>query len=237
MIDKTQTDGAFLGINHIFEAAVKNISNVVYDKFDIIDWINRNNIYLVLIFFVILSGYMFFWKKYRIRKSFNKPINYVIVIGLLVLSVFLSKSPFRLSDKIGLNLGLVLLPLIMELYGPLMACIFGILQYVATFMISPDELFSWSLMLLGGISGILYSVLLYRKKAGYIECLFTKLIINVVCNIVLIPLENAEVMSTGLAESISERILLNVLLVPLQAFIIYLTLRITRNIKANISKK
>jgi len=96
------------------------------------------------------------------------------------------------------------------------------------------EEFNLSAMLVAGISGMLYGWIIYAHRTTYTRCLWAKMLVNVVCNIVLVPLIITETVTTEMVDSITLTIVSNICLAPLQALLIYIALRITKKIKREL---
>jgi len=179
---------------------------------------------------------MIFIRKHRVIEKLKKPQNYFAAGVILVIYVILTEAPLKISDGIVLNFGLVALPMASKLFGPVLSGVFGIIQYGTSFVMHSGEVFSPSSMLVAGISGILYGWIIYARRTSYLRCLGAKLVVNIVSNIILTPMLFADVMNLQTAEIISQNIVTNIILSPIQAFAIFVALIIMGKIRKLFSE-
>lgn len=212
------------GINRMLSDIENTINPILFKMHPVMRILSDINLYIVLFVFLGLMVYLMAVKKHKLLNKLRNPKNYIIVAILLCIYAVLGARPLNIGSAFSINFGIIAAPIAAKLLGPVVGGIFGILQYLTSFLLHQGELFSVSTMIIAGISGIIYAVFIYDRRTKYLRCLWAKLTVNIVCNIILVPLVTTDTMTTELANSITERILSNIFLVPFQAFIIWLAL-------------
>ncbi len=189
---------------------------------------------LVIAVFFALLFYMVYVRRHRIKRKLKKPSNYFAAIVLLIIYAILTEIPMKIGPGLELNFGLIVMPLAAKLFGPVLAAAFGIIQYVTSFLMHPGETFDLSAMLIAGISGMLYGWVIYAHRTRYIRCLKAKLMVNIVSNILLVPMVRGDVMTNQIADAISQTVVFNVVFAPIQALVIFAALIIMRKVKKEL---
>lgn len=223
------------GINQMISDIVDFVNPIVFKLQPIMRVMGIVNLYLVIIAFAALLIYLVCVRKHKIGSKLKESNTYIFAAVMLAIYVFLSKTPIRLGPSMSINLGLFVMPIFAKKKGPLLACFFGAIQYMAMFAVHSGEAFSLTTLLLASISGMLYGRFLYAQRTTYIRCLFTKLIVNMVCNVIFVPMVIANSMTMELANAITMNIVSNVALAPLQALVIYLAFIAIKKVQAVLS--
>ncbi len=224
------------GINRMIEDIEAFVSPIVLSSHPLLRMISIVNIYIVSAIFVGLLAYMLFVRKHTVLNKLTNPRNYFAAGVLLLVYAFFTVAPLRLGPEMSLNFGLVVMPMAAKIFGPVLTGAFGILQYATSFVMHTGESFNLSAMLVAAISGIIYGWFIYMRKTSYLRCLWAKLTVNVVCNVLLVPFVTGNVMSEQLVDSITQNIVNNIILAPVQALAIFVALIILRKIREIIAE-
>ncbi|MBQ9756961.1 MAG: hypothetical protein IJW15_00905 [Clostridia bacterium] len=224
------------GINQMIADIESVVTPMVFKFHPLLRILSILNIYLVVACFVAMLVYLVVKRKHRIGNKLKTPTNYFMAVFFLLLYVLLTETPIRLGPDISLNFGLVVMPMAAKAFGPLLAGAFGIVQYGASFAMHSGEAFSISSLLVAGLSGMIYGRFIYARRTTYLRCLGAKLLVNVMCNIFLVPMVTTSVMSAELADAITQSVVSNVFLAPLQALIIYAALIIMKKAREALSE-
>lgn len=224
-----------VGFGGLMEDVGKILAPFVFKMQPMFRVLSEINLFLVVLLFVGLMFYMVFIRKHRIVDKLKKPQNYFAAGIILVIYIILSEAPLKLGKGITVNFGLVALPMAAKLFGPVISGFFGIIQYGASFVMHTGEAFSVSNLFIAGISGILYGWIIYSRRTSYLRCLWAKLVVTIVSNIVLTPMLYVDVMTKQMAEVISQNIITNILLTPVQALAIFVALIIMGKIRKLLS--
>ncbi len=210
------------------------INPVVFKMQPLLRVMSVMNDRLVVVVFFVLLVYMIYVRHHHIKHKIKKPANYFAAMTLLIIYAILTEIPMKIGPGMELNFGLVVMPLAAKLFGPVLAAVFGIIQYATSFIMHSGEVFDLSAMLIAGISGMLYGWVIYAHRTRYIRCLKAKIMVNIVSNILLVPMVQGEVMTNQIADSISQTVMFNVVFAPIQALIIFVALIIMRKVRKEL---
>ncbi len=200
----------------------------------LIDFLSKINLYLVIITFAGLLFYMIFVRQHSVLRKLKKSKNYFLAAFLVLVYAVLTEAPIVLGLDFSLNLGLVILPLAAKIFGPVLAAPYGIILYGTSFVMHSGESFSLTNLFIAGISGILYGWILYQRRTRYLRCLWAKLAVNMICNVLLMPVSYSIASMT--AEAMSQKIVSNLVLVPIQALAIFAAIIVYKKIKKILSE-
>ncbi|MBR5614523.1 MAG: hypothetical protein IKW64_04390 [Clostridia bacterium] len=224
------------GINQMITDIESFVNPMIFRLQPVIRLMGMINIYLVIAAFSALLCYLIFIRKHSIRLKLRDHRTYIFAGVMIGIYAFLTETPIKLGPYINLNFALIAMPIFAKKMGPLMACIFGVLQYGTSFVMHSGEAFSLTTLLLAAMSGMLYGRFLYARKTTYIRCLYTKFIVNMVCNVLFVPMIMGDSLTMELANAITKNIVSNIVLVPLQALLIYAALSAYKKVEIALSE-
>ncbi len=224
------------GFNRMLDDIENFVNPIIFELHPLLRITSIINLYVVIVVFAALLFYLLRIRKHRVVNKLKRPTNYFAAGILLVVYAILTEAPLRLGPAISLNFGLVIMPMAAKLFGPILSGAFGILQYATSFVMHSGEAFSLNSMLVAGISGMIYGRFIYSHKNTYTRCLWAKLTVNVVCNILLVPMVQGETLTTEMADAITHNIVSNIVLAPLQALIIFAGLLLLKKIRELFSE-
>ena len=159
--------------------------------------------------------------------EFKQVKNMVYIAMLCALNVVLSYFSVPLAPELRLGFSFLTMSVIGYLYGPAVGGICGLILDQVKFLVNPtgDYLLIWSIIEIS--AGFLYGLVLYKKKPSFARCLVAKFLVSLLCNIILTPLLLTVLYGGGLAAfitRISARILKNIILLPIEASIMFVLL-------------
>lgn len=224
------------GINRMLMDIENYVAPATFKIYPILRYISSINIWIVSVIFVAFLCYLLFIRHHHVMRKLGRPTNYFVAGVLLIIYIFVSESPITIGPYVSVNVGLVVMPLAAKLFGPVLSGAFGIILYSASFIMHQGEAFSVSSMLVAAISGMIYGRIIYLRKTTYLRCCWAKLLVNVVCNILLVPMFNAETLTHEVLIVIVRNISINILLVPIQAFMIFVSLKIMKIVRKGIQE-
>lgn len=197
------------------------------------------NRYLIIGLFLVLLWYMLFVRHHSVMEKLKTPTNYFAAIIFLGIYLFLTDASLRfgkdsLGQEMKLSLDFIVMPMSVKLLGPVVGCFFGMIQYGASFLVR-DEIFNLEFMLVAGISAMIYGRFLYKRRTGYIRCFTTKLLVNLVCNVLLIPFYSLW-SPEFVVSAITNQLVFQIVLTPIQALAIYISLIVFRKIRKILSE-
>ena len=224
------------GINQMIEDIESFVNPMVFTFQPIMRLMGMINIYLVCALFIGLLCYLIFVRKHRIKEKLTNNRTYIFAGIMLAVYAFLTETPVKLGPYISFNFALFVMPIFAKKMGPLMACLFGILQYGVSFVMHSGEAFSLTTLMLGAISGMIYGRFLYKRRTTYLRCLYTKFIVNMVCNVIFVPVIMGDSLTAEMANAITQNIVSNIVLAPLQALLIYVALVAYKKVEIALSE-
>ncbi len=219
------------GINRMVTDFESLIKPLVYTFQPLMRTMGLINIPLVIIVFGLILFYLVFKRKHTIKNKLADPKNYYFLGAMLLIYIFFADNPIRLGPTFSISFGLVIMPIVAKKLGPLVAGAFGIVQYASMFILHSGEVFSITNMFIASISGMLYGWILYMRPTTYLRVLWAKFAVNMLCNVILVPMLTVDVMSVEIADYITNTIVSNIMLAPLQAVAIYLSIIALKRIK------
>ncbi len=219
------------GINQMISDIEDFVNPMIFKLQPFIRLMGIINVYLVITLFFWMIYYLVFRRKHRITSKLKDSRMYVFAGIMLALYVFLSKTPIKIGPVMSINLGIFVMPIFAKKYGPLMGGIFGLLQYIGVYVLNVGGTFDLSTMLLASVSGMIYGRFLYMRKLTYLRCFLSKLVVNVVCNIIFVPMLTGDSLTTEVADSITHTIVSNIILAPIQAVVIYYAFKALKRIE------
>ena len=191
-----------------------------------------NFIVVPLIFFIFLA-YVIFYRKHRLLNKLEKKNNYYIWGGSLILYIILGFMKINFGYDIVFDLSTFVLPTIAKFYGPLVGCIFAVLQYILNILVKGGN-FNFLLLIVAATSGVLYGILFYRRKTRFTTCISTKIIVGFVCNVFLTAIIFWQSSNVNIAQQMTGGAISTVLTSPVHAIIIYAIFKTVRLIKSHL---
>ncbi len=179
---------------------------------------------ITTVFLCILIFVLFKFRK-DASKVLKNPRTMAICSMMIAINVILGYFTLNLSSYLRVGFGFVTLPVVAVFFGPIPALISGMLQDLISFILKPTGGYLFTLTLNVGISGMIYGLMLYKKKITFLRVFFTKLLIIVVVNIVLNSIGLSATVGSGLIGILPSRIIKNIILLPIQSIIVYLLLK------------
>lgn len=177
-----------------------------------------------------ILSYLIFYRKHRILNKLTKKNNYIFWGAALVIYVCLFFTKVSFEYGFSIDASRLVLPVIAKFYGPYIAGIFAIIQYLVMGLIGGGN-FSFLLMLIAAVSGMMYGILFYRKRSKYSRCLGGKILVNVICNVLLTTFTVYTQSSHNIAYQLTYATIESVLMAPIQALFVFLLFRLIRLLK------
>ncbi|MBR5155385.1 MAG: hypothetical protein IKW62_02745 [Clostridia bacterium] len=223
------------GFNRMFYDVENIVNPVIAHFYPIIQLTSLVTLPITILVFGLLLSYLIRKRKHTLKEKLRNSKNYYFAGALLIIYMLLSEAPIKIGPDISLNLGLIVLPLMAKKLGPLVAGIFGVIQYGTSFIMHSGEIFSLTSLLIAAISGMVYGRFLYMRKFTYLRCLLAKFTVNILCNVLLTPVSIPSSMPEEFVSSIAHNVTLNVILAPIQALLIYFAIYALKKVEIYLS--
>ena len=224
------------GIDRMLNDIEEFVYPVTFKLHPVLRYLSSINIWVVTAVFAAMLIYLICIRHHHVINKLKRPTNYFVAMILLFIYAFISETPLRIGSVTSINVGLVTMPLAAKLFGPVLAGAFGIIQYATSFVMHQGEAFNLSSLMVAGISGMIYGRIIYMRKTTYIRCLWAKFLVSVVCNIILVPMFGAETLTHEILTVVVRNISLHILLAPVQALLIFVTLKLMKKVKKTIQE-
>lgn len=197
-----------------------------------------NHLLVSSIIFILLLVYFIFFDKSKSYLSFTEPVNIVVVLIFIPIYTFLADRNINL-DQLGLgsiSIHSFILIVLGKLYGPLMTAAFGALEYILSYIASPNNPLMFSMLFIYAIGGLLHGWILYEKKTSFWRCFLSRFITILLCNIFLISFVRAGIYThlVPISVFIPQTITSNIIQLPIQAVIGYISLLMLREIRKKL---
>ncbi|MBQ1512144.1 MAG: folate family ECF transporter S component [Erysipelotrichaceae bacterium] len=157
-------------------------------------------------------------------KELRSTRNLVAMAMLCALNVVTSWFSIPLSPTLKISFSYLSMSMIGHLFGPSCGIICGFILDTVKFVIKPSGPYNplWALVEMG--AGLLYGVLLYKKKPTVKRCFITKFIVSLVMNVLITSALMAFLYTKGFIFYASSRTLKNLILWPIESTVMYLIL-------------
>ena len=185
---------------------------------------------LIAAVFVILLVINILRRKTNFLKTLKSPYTLAICAMMIAVNIALGYYTLRLSSYLRIGFGFVTQPIVALLFGPAVCCITGISQDIISFVMQPTGAYIFTYTLNVGIGGMIYGMMLHGKRVSFWRVFLTKLIIISVVNIVLNSIVLAPTAGGGMVGILPARIIKNILLLPIQAVVVYILLKATEKL-------
>lgn len=202
---------------------------------DKLEFFCTNHLLVCSVLFSLMLVYFIFFDKTKSYMSFTNPVNIVVVLIFIPIYSFISTKNISL-DFLGLDAVTIhsfILIIIAKLYGPLMAGAFGGLEYILSFISNPNTPLMFSMFFIYSIGGLIHGWVLYEKKTSFWRCFLARFLTVLLCNIFLISFARAGTYThqEALSVFIPKTITSNIIQLPIQAVIGYISLLLLRELR------
>ena len=210
---------------------LKNVFLPLKSFFDIFSnpWISFSCVSFVFVLFLI---YSILKNSNDFKKHMSKARSLGICSLLIALNIVLGYFTLPFSTYLRVGFGFVTQPIVALMFGPLTACVTGMMQDIISLLINPvlGGPYNPTYTISVGIAGMIYGLMLYNKPVGAVRVFLTKLIVIVFANIVLNSIALAPTVGSGLIGILPSRIIKNLIMLPIQTIVVYIILKFVKKI-------
>ncbi len=191
---------------------------------------------IIPVIFALLFFYVKFYKRHRLLRKLENENNLKIWGASLILYLILSFISINVGYDVKFNFNILILPAVAKFSGPVIACLFAILQYILNVIFTKNT-FHLLMLLIAASSGLIYGIFLYKKRTRYSNCLMANLAVSLLCNVFMSTLVTWRFASENIAMQMTTRSISVILLSPIYALCIFIILRVIRLVKNKLKKK
>lgn len=164
--------------------------------------------------------------------------NVRVLVGVSLfcaLNVILNMFSIQLTPMIKISFGSIAVAASCYFYGPYPNMIAAFVLDTVNYMLRPVGPYQPWFMISSVMIAVLYSLFFYKQeKIGFIRCAFARLSVILIVNLVLNSLWLSMMYGNAFWVLVSERVLKNVLMFPIEAFILYLTMKLSMRLKSRL---
>ncbi len=213
-----------------YKSGIKDLLSPLKFLLDIFSnfWISLGFISIV---FISLLLYCIIIRKDKFREHLKHPDVLAICSLMMALNIVLGYFTIQFSAYLRIGFGFMTQPIIAIFFGPLVACVTGIIQDIISLLLRPTGPYNPIYSLSIGISAIMYGMMLYKKNPSFMRILLTKLLVIIVGNIIFNSIALAPTVGSGLIGILPSRLLKNIILFPIQTVIVYIVLKFVKKLK------
>jgi len=166
-----------------------------------------------------MSMWALFRESARGLRRVRSLVTAAMLLAVQVVLGFVAAIP--IGPDIRISFGYLALSLAGALLGPAVAPVNGALADVIGFVIRPTGPYFPGFTITGLVSGLIYGVMLYRRSVTLKRLLVTKLLIDVVCNLLLNTLWLNMLYGKAFFALLPARALKNLLQYPVDVLLMY----------------
>ena len=165
-----------------------------------------------------------------------KDVRVLVGVSLFcALNVILNMFSIQLKTMLMISFGSIAVAASCYFYGPYPNMIAAFVLDTINYMLRPVGPYQPWFMISAVVIAVLYSLFFYKQeKIGIIRCALARLSVILIVNLVLNSLWLSMMYGNAFWVLVSERILKNVLMFPIEAFVLYLTMKLCLRIKDQV---
>ena len=138
---------------------------------------------------IVALGVCFYYvikKRYPIVTD-DMNIDYALYTAILLLGIFYLTTYYakiRINSEFFITFSFLTSVLFARYFSPILSFFFGILQYLMIYLLNP-YIFIPQIALTYGFGCMVYGIFHYNKKVSLLSCIYSKLIVNTVGNLLI----------------------------------------------------
>lgn len=164
-----------------------------------------------------------------------KSVRNLVTAGLLItLKLILDLFTIQITPVLHLSFEFLASATISMLFGPVVGAMCGGLSDVINYIINPKGAFFPGFTISAMVGGIIYGLILYKKKITITRCIIAEVAIVVVVDILLNTFWLSLLYGKAFSVLLTARVVKNLVMIPINVAIMYFILNVINKIKKNI---
>lgn len=161
--------------------------------------------------------------------------NMVLCGMLAALSIVLSYST-SIAVTPNIHIGFSGIPnrIVDFLFGPITGCLFGGMMDILKFLIKPMGAFFFGYTLNAMLGGFIYGIFLYKQPIKVWKILIAEILVKMIINCGLGTLWNSMTIGKAFMVLLPERLLKNILQIPVDTIILYFVLTLFEKLRRHL---
>ena len=164
-------------------------------------------------------------------KELKSVKNLVIASLLITMKLILDLFTIQLNQALHLSFEFLPFASLSMLFGPVAGSMSGGLSDIINYIINPKGAFFPGFTISAMVSGIIYGMAFYKKEISIKRCIFAKIAIVVIVDILLNTLWLSLLYGKGVFVLLPMRIIKNVVMIPINVAMMYFVLKLVDRIK------
>lgn len=189
-----------------------------------------SNFYFGVVFISVVFTALLIFCVLKTDKPFSRfkqPRCLVICAMLTAANAVLGYFSINFSSYLRVGFGFITTPIASYLFGPCVGGAVAAASDVAALIIKPTGGWLFTYTMGQAVEGMIYGLFLYRKKISFVRVFMCRLMGIILVNIILNSIAVAPTAASGLIGIFPARVIKNLILLPIQSFIIYEVLKRT----------
>ena len=178
--------------------------------------------FLVLLFCCIVTDGKNF--TVTVRKTRTITVTAMMIAANVILTLL---NPLQnISPYLRVSFDCITLPVTAFMFGPITSGIAAIIQDVIAYIIKPSGAFLPQYTLCMGMKGLIFGLILYKKKPTFWRAFLAQLTVVIFVHILFNSVALAIAGGGAIVASLPVRIVKNIILLPIQAILMYVVLTV-----------
>lgn len=156
---------------------------------------------------------------------------------VLAISIVLSYISIQVSPSLRIGVAFLATAMLGMLFGPVLGGVVAGLGDVIKFFLKPTGPFFPGFTITALLGGVIYGMFFYKNKVTLSRCVFAKLCVNVLLNIVLNTFWNSILMGKAFWALLVPRVWKNIVLLPVEITLLYVVLRTVSIVMPRINRR
>lgn len=168
----------------------------------------------------------------------KKLSNLTLIAMFMSMDVALNFLTLQITSGLHISFGFLVTATVGMLFGPIPTMLFGFTTDILCYFINPKGAYFFGYTITAIVGAFIYALVLYKKEPTIKRCVKAKIYTTVICNILLNSLWVSMLMGKNFFSLIfSVRIFKNILLFPLEVFLLFITLKFLVHINQRLKRK
>lgn len=161
-----------------------------------------------------------------------KNVRNLVTAGLLIaIKLILDLFTIQFTPIMHLSFEFLASATISMLFGPVSAAMCLGLSDIINYIINPQGIFFPGYTIAAMILGIIYGIILYKKKVTIIRCIVAEVVVTIVINLLLYTFFASLLYGKAFIFLISTKLLKNIIMIPINGSLMYFILNLVNKVR------
>lgn len=150
---------------------------------------------------------------------YTRTVTIAAMLGAITL--VLGYFTLTLGDNLKIGFSSISSQLVYCLFGPVVGGFFGGAMDLLKYLVKPTGPFFPGFTLNAALAGVLYGMMLYKKKVSFIRILTAEFVVSMICNVLITTFFLDLLYGNGFFVLLPIRFLKNIIMWPINTFLFY----------------